>query len=205
MVKNLTTTELKKKLKRMDNEELIALVCEIFKQNNDAKHFLSAMFIGDDYIAGLLKDYKKKMDRMFSTDNDRWPSLTAVKKLITEFGKVADEVSTLDLMLYYVESGTEIINRFGYIDDSFENSFCNMFYKFGSRICALNQEEVFQLFKDRVDRVVEVATNSTCVYGDCIDEIAYNTFYTYDGEEDDDEELEENAEGNLCKVIPFRR
>jgi hypothetical protein len=56
--------------------------------------------------------------------------LSEAKNAISKFNKLSsDDLKTLDLMLYYVEIGTEFTNTYGDIDEKFYNSMVSMYRK----------------------------------------------------------------------------
>ena len=61
----ITLTELKKELKQFEQKELIQLVAELYKLNDDVKHYLSTRFLGEEAILALYETTNKKINNEF--------------------------------------------------------------------------------------------------------------------------------------------
>lgn len=124
---NLTT--LKNSLKELDQKELIGLVADLYKLNSEVKGYLSSRFAGDDEVAVLYEKAKKVVQNDFFPDRGIGKlGLSKEKEAITSFSKMTcDEFRTLDLMLFYVEIGTEFASLYGDIGENFYNSMNGMF------------------------------------------------------------------------------
>lgn len=173
MVK-LKITELKKELKAMDQKELIELISELYKRIPDVQHYLSARFMGEDAIASLYQSAKKKiMDEFFPDRGFGKMRLKEAKNAISNFKKLAnDEMKTIDLMIYYVEMGTEFTNAYGDIDAKFYNSMVSMYDKACDE-CSMDEEK-FKPFKDRLYHIVEESNGIGWGYHDALCEIYFS-------------------------------
>ncbi|WP_431026721.1 DUF6155 family protein [Lysinibacillus sp. LZ02] len=151
----LKLNELKKELKELDQKQLIQLVSELYKVNKDVQHYLSNKFGGEAAILELYEKTKEKVtDEFFPKRGFGKLRLAEAKKAISNFKKLSsDAVKTIDLMLYYVEIGTEFTHTYGDIDARFYDSMNSMYDKVITE-CNKN-EEYYQLFKDRLYAVVE--------------------------------------------------
>ncbi|WP_240510121.1 hypothetical protein [Virgibacillus profundi] len=67
-VTKLKITELKKHLKEYDQKELIGLVSELYKLNNDVQHYLSVKYLGGETIADLFESAEKEIEDEFFPD-----------------------------------------------------------------------------------------------------------------------------------------
>jgi hypothetical protein len=109
--------------------------------------------------------------------------LGEAKKEILNFKKLSmDELKTLDLMLFYVELGTEFTNSYGDIDAKFYNSMLSMYDKVVFE-CDKN-EEFYNLFKDRLYSVVQKSEGIGWGYHDGLCEIYYSRDWLDDEEEE---------------------
>lgn len=100
----MRSTELKKTLERFDKKELIQLIIEIAKLKRDNMEWLEIEFQKPDGLPELLKFYKMKISKALDSND-----LTRAKKAISDFEKNSPErEDVIDLMIYYVEKGTEI-------------------------------------------------------------------------------------------------
>jgi hypothetical protein len=176
-------TELKRSLKEHDQKELIQLISELYKLNNDVKDYLSCKFLGEEAINELFEKTKKKvMDEFFPDRGHGKLRLSEAKNAITNFKKLADDrIRTIDLMLYYVELGTEFTNSFGDIDSTFYNSMVSMYDKVAME-CD-KDEELFLRFEDRLYSVVHMSGGIGWGYHDTLCDIYYSIEWVTDEEE----------------------
>ncbi|MCD8509690.1 MAG: DUF6155 family protein [Bacillus sp. (in: Bacteria)] len=93
----------------------------MYKVNNDIQQFLSNKFMGEEAIDAFFEKTKQRInEEFFPNRGDAKLRLSEAKKAITEFQKMtSNEVKTTDLMLYYVELGTEFTSAYGDIDAPF--------------------------------------------------------------------------------------
>ncbi|MED4352470.1 DUF6155 family protein [Schinkia azotoformans] len=161
-------TDLKKKLKEFDQKELIQLVTELYKLNKDVQDFLSSKFIGEKAVEALFESAKKKVNDEFLPDKGFGKMrLGEARDAITNFKKITgDQLRTLDLMLFYVEVGTEFTNTYGDIDGRFYDSMISMYNKVISE-CA-KDEKLFKIFHDRLSSVIEDSSGIGWGYHDAL-------------------------------------
>lgn len=170
----LTLSELKKELKPFEQKELIQLIADLYKLNGDVKHYLSNRFIGEEAITSLYEATKKKIENEFFPERGFGKMrLKEAKNAIANFKKLAgDHEKTVDLMLYYVEIGTQFTNTYGDIDAPFYNSMISMY---GNVIDACNKDEaLFRTFEERLYAIVEESEGIGWGYHDCI----YDYYYS---------------------------
>jgi 3-methyladenine DNA glycosylase AlkD len=179
---NIKITELKKSLKEFDQKELIQLIAELYKLNTDVKDYLSSKFVGEEAIHDLFKKTKKKIqDEFFPERGFGKMRLSEAKNAITNFKKVtSDYIKTVDLMLYYVEIGTEFTNSYGDIDGKFYDSMVSMYNKVV--IECEKDEELFTIFRDRLYSVVEESDGIGWGYHDDLCDIYYSIEWLTDDE-----------------------
>ncbi len=135
---------------------------------------INAEFGGEDYLVELLDDYKQKMHDVFFPHSLRATfSIKNAKKLISDFKKVGDVITTLDLMLYYVECGTEFTNEYGDIDEQFYDSLCSVFAKFVYQLNSQPDDMAYQKFKTRINSLVHNSSDIGWGYGDYIFSTAF--------------------------------
>lgn len=180
---NLTITELKKSLKGLDQKELIQLIADLYKVNTDVKDYLSTKFGGEEVVNELYKKAKRKIEDVFSPDGAL--RLSNAKKAITDFKKTTgDSVKVVDLMLFYVEMGTDYTSSFGYIDESFYNSMLSMYDKVAEE-CE-KSEELFLLLDDRLYSCVTMSEGIGWGYHDVLCDIYYSISWVLEEEEDEE-------------------
>jgi len=154
-VNKIKIPELKRNLKELDQNELIGIIVNLYKLNNDVKDYLAVNLIGEEMIQELFERAKQEIEHEFFPVNGFGKlRLAKAKKAISDFKKLtSDYVKALDLKLCYVEFGTEFTNTYGDIDERFYDSMESTYIKV---VKACEKDEVlFEQFHDRLLAVVE--------------------------------------------------
>lgn len=164
-------SEIKKRLEPFDKKELINVIKDLHSLSKENKNFLSARFASDKNQ--IFKKYKEKVVEPFYPANGRFGSLklAPAKKAINDYKKASNDLlGTLDLMLTYVESGTEFTCEYGDIDENFYNSLESVLFNFQELISS-KSEDYLDDFKDRLIKLRNKASGLGWGYGDTVDEI----------------------------------
>ncbi|WP_206662954.1 DUF6155 family protein [Anaerobacillus alkaliphilus] len=180
----LKISELKKSLKQLDQKELIQLVVDMSKLNTDVKEFLATKYGGEEVVNELFNKAKKKITNEFFPEKGM-PKLrlTEAKKAIADFKKTTgDDMKVADLMLLYVEMGTEFTRSYGDIDWNFYNNMIVMYGKVAG--ACEKKEELYSLLKDRLYSCVLMSQGTGWGYEDALCEIYYSISWVT--EEDDE-------------------
>ncbi|HHY74279.1 MAG TPA: hypothetical protein GX497_13855 [Bacillus bacterium] len=107
--------------------------------------------------------------------------LSEARNAIANFKKITgDQLRTLDLMLFYVEVGTEFTNTYGDIDGKFYDSMVSMYNKV--IIECDKDENLFKIFRDRLYAVVEESDGIGWGYHDDLCELYYSLEWLEDEE-----------------------
>ncbi|MBN9931275.1 hypothetical protein HZD82_22060 [Pantoea agglomerans] len=110
--------------------------------------------------------------------------LGVARDAISNFKKLSsDDGKTIDLMLYYVETGTKFTNTYGDIEGKFYNSMVSMYNKVVNE--CNKSEEFYNIFKDRLYLIVSETDGIGWGYHDDICAIYYSLDWL---EEDEDDE-----------------
>jgi len=178
----LKITDLKKQLKEYDQNELIDLITELYKSDKSVEEFLSMKFIGGGVIENLYEDAKQKIrDEFFPDKGHGKLRLVAAKKTITKFKKLTNnQLKTVDLMLYYVESGTEFTLVYGDIDGKFYDSMESMYAKVIFE-CEESQA-LFDEFHSRLYSIVEKTEGIGWGYHDGLCDLYYSLSWLEEAE-----------------------
>jgi len=168
----LKVSDLKKELKELDQKELIQLITELYKNSKEVKKYLSTMFLGEEAIEDLYEKTKKAIkDEFFPERGFGKLRLAEAKKAITTFKKITnDEIKTMDLMIFYVEIGTEFTVTYGDINERFYSSMESMYEK----VLTSCNEEMFTFFNDRLLGILEASNEIGWGYPDSLNEIYYS-------------------------------
>lgn len=112
---------LKRQLSQYNQANLLELIAELHSLSADNKRFIEAKVINDDSI---IEKYRAIVGKSISTDapwkKSQQLSLKIAKKAISDYKKATGNIKgTIDLMIYYVERGTQFTCTFGDIDEHF--------------------------------------------------------------------------------------
>ena len=143
MPKKLPVAALKKQLKTLSQQEMISLICSLYQSCPDAANILSAKFSGQDFVKGLLAESKEKIEKEFSGQGMKGPSLSKAKK-----------EDVLELKLHYAECVAEFGSSFGDIPESFYDSLENVYSDVVSSLNKLGSEELFTAFYPRLKSII---------------------------------------------------
>ena len=119
-------SELKIELKKMNKEELLEMVYDLYKHNKGVKDFLDYHLNSDS--GTLFNKYKERINEAFFPKRGYKVKLAQAKKAISEFKKIGTKAEYLaDLMFYYVETGIKYGISKGSVKDALHNSLVSNF------------------------------------------------------------------------------
>ncbi len=160
----MKSTELKKTLTRFDKKELIHLITELAKLKKYNMEWLEIEFQRPDGLPELLEYYKKKISRAWDLND-----LTAAKKAISDFKKASpSRESLIDIMIYYVEQGTEIALDYG---DMYEDFYTRLENVYIDAIKLLNEWgdiKLIEKFRPRLETLVNKTEDMGWGYHDVL-------------------------------------
>ena len=158
--------------------ELINLLGELYQLNKENKYFISARC--SETCEEAIKPYRLLIKQLISPDiryGDERIEKTKAKKAISDYWKASgDNNGKIDLMLYYVECGTEFTLTYGDIDESFYNSLSSMFSHAVNEIKKSPKNEALGDFIHRLRAIVNDAKNIGWGYGDDVSELFHSSF-----------------------------
>lgn len=158
--------------------ELINLLGELYQLNDENKYFLSARC--SETCEEAIEPYRKLIKQFISPDiqyGDKRIEKAKAKKTISDYWKASgDNNGKIDLMLYYIECGTEFTLTYGDIDESFYNSLSSMFSHVVGEVVDLPKNKDFI---HRLREIVNDAKNIGWGYGDEVTELFNSSFSEY--------------------------
>lgn len=144
-------TELKKTLERFDKKELIRLIIELAKLKKYNMEWLEIEFQKPEGLPELLEYYKKKISKALDSND-----FTAAKKAITDFKKASpDRENLIDLMIYYVEQGTEITLDCGDMYEDFYTKLENVYIDSIKLLNEWGDTRLIEKFRPRLEALVD--------------------------------------------------
>lgn len=173
-------SNIRKRLLLRDHSELIAQIKDLFALSDENRRFLESRFAqGQDQVEAVLADYKQEIIYCFFGErgiSDDLPRLRDAGRLIRDYRKATMNSSgTLDLMLHYVETGTEFTNTYGDINEPFYNSLETVLVEFCDGILkSSDPEQAYVQFNKRLVALKKAAYSIGWGYGDAVQEILDN-------------------------------
>jgi len=173
-------SNIRKRLLLLDQSELIAEIKDLYVISDENRRFLGARFLQvQDQAEAVLADYKQEIIYCFFGErgiSDDLPKLRDAHRLIRDYRKATkDTVGTLDLMLHYVETGTEFTNTYGDINEPFYNSLESVLSDFYEGIFkSSDPDRSYGQFNKRMVALKKAAFGIGWGYGDAVQEILKN-------------------------------
>jgi hypothetical protein len=148
---------------------LIALVKDLHDALPDNRDFLLARFQADEDIGAALEKYRRKIvEQFFPARGDGKLKLAEARKAIRDYRKATGNLTgTIDLMLTYVENGTEFTHEFGDINESFYNSLESVLNEM-AQLLMREGKELYPRFRERIQRLATLADGIGWGYGDAV-------------------------------------
>lgn len=143
--KKILWSELKKEIVKYDHPKLIELISSLYSLSKENKRFLEAKIIND---GNVIEKYRDIISKSISTEapwlKSHQLNLKNAKKAISDYKKATGNIDgVLDLMIHYIECGTQFTLAFGDIDEGFYNSMESMFENVLKLMSSNNYSEDF--------------------------------------------------------------
>lgn len=146
----LTKTALQKHLNHLEKEELVDQLLALFSKFKAVNEHFQMEF--GDTTQGVVDMYKARLRKVFFGPRVRFPRLSAAKKIISEFKKVAlFEYDLIDLILYRVENSIEFANGRNY---PYENFYRSVESSFAEALKLIVNGRLEGDFKERCEKIV---------------------------------------------------
>jgi len=175
-----TWSALKRSLSNRGQSELLALVKELFELSADNRAFLAARFLAgephtDAAEGSVATPYRQRIHDAFY-DKGGWPRsnprLADARKGIRDYRKAtADSAGTLELMLTYVETGTDYSLDFGAEDASLFNSLSSVLSEIEAACSGQHGLALYDDFRERLLYLADRAGGIGWGYGDHVHSI----------------------------------
>ena len=156
MKREMTIPALKKRLAELERKELEKMLCDVYKNCDQAEQMLNLTLLDETYGKKLLEQYQEKLDKIFFPyDIVRVGfSLSMERKGLSDLKKGCQNIELIaELKLYFVECGTEFTNMYGDIDGSFYNVVCDMFCDVIKIVSG--DRTLFEKWNDRLVNIVQ--------------------------------------------------
>lgn len=159
---------LRSSLQEQSKPDLLSLVKDLYELRRENRTFLEVRFLSDQ---DSMEALRRRIAEALSPDpfSSRDLSLRAGREAIRDYRRaVGDPQGMVDLMLLYVESGTEYSSDLGYGNGPFFDSLESMFTAALKELFKLDESEREGPLA-RVHRILDLAKNLGWGYGDALE------------------------------------
>jgi hypothetical protein len=167
--------QVKSLLKSRNDVALLGLLRDLYELSEENRHFIQAKLTCD---TSTLRPYLEAVEKALYPDvyRNQPVRLGEARRAIAEYKKATkDGDGTLELMLRFVECGTEFTAEFGDIDERFYSSLSSMFARVVDAVGLLPAATQ----RPRVERLCQVVERARAVgwgYHDEIADLFYSAF-----------------------------
>lgn len=175
-----TWSQLKPHLQRLEKQDLLLIVRDLYALNADNKVFLSTRLLAGtpDEIA---EPYRRIICQVFNPDRGM-PSLrlSTARKALNDFKKAcADPLLTIDLMLFYVEQGVICTNSYGDIGEAFYSSLLSVYHSAAQLVDQISDRDRIDQFQHRFQEIISDTPNIGWGFHDRLVEIYNDMLLAY--------------------------
>lgn len=167
--------DVRRTLASKSQSELLNLIRDLYALHPEVEAFINARFV---VSTANLKPYQKIIEEAVSPDvmHDEDLDLERGQKAIRDYQKATnDQLGTLDLMLHYVECGTQFAMMYGYGAEFFFESLDEMFSQ-AVKMIKQNEQQVIDKFLPRLKHIADEAEDIGWGYGDAINDTFEQAF-----------------------------
>jgi hypothetical protein len=165
-------SELKRELRKLDKDQLIDLISDLYKKEKSVKQLLD--FYVNPNEKELFKEYRHTVITAFYPEHGYEIKLHKGREAISDFGKYGPSTHLLaDLMLVYVETGISFTNDFGDMNESFYSSLESMYVR---ALKLIQKEGILNKFAIRAKAIVDDTRNVGWGFHDYLAEVYYSFF-----------------------------
>jgi len=145
----MSLRKIKSELKTMSQEQLIEFITDLYKRMPNVKSYLDLTY-GNKYDIFIEKN-KKKIERLlYPTGRVMTFKDKEARKLIKEINRMEIPEISCELEFYYVECALDVLDVFGYSDNSF---FRGIYSAFNSAISNMNKINNYDKYEDRINKI----------------------------------------------------
>jgi len=177
------TPSVKSLIKDLEPSELREVIVELCKLNPKNRQFLQLHIQSSSKadVESITDEAKEKVySHLYGRSMFPKINLKGARQVIQEYSKVLKDYpgQIAELQLYYVETGTDITNEFGDMDERFYSSMESMFARFCKHI---NKHPVhFKAFRDRLINLEAASAGIGWGYSDSLGDMIYDLVESFD-------------------------
>ena len=164
-------SQVRAQLKDWPKPALTALIKDLYNASPANRDFLRARFQAEETAGAALEAYRRKIiEQFFPRRGVAKLKLAEARKAIRDYRKATGNVAgTVELMLTFVENGTEFTLEFGDIDGPFYNNLASVLSEMVNLLCQ-EGAELYPQFRERIARLETYASDIGWGYGDALRE-----------------------------------
>jgi len=153
----MTKNSLKSHLSNLNKSELIHLVKELANLRKENLVYLEAKFAEPFELPKVIQYYKEIIrDEFYPKRGESKMRLSVARKAISDFRKASkNEKAVIDLMIFYVETGTKFTNDYGDINEAFYTSMESMYWKVINLLNKTEDTGLIEHFRPRLKAIVK--------------------------------------------------
>ena len=168
-VKTSHWIEIRKTLSRCSQNDLLSLLNDLYALSSSNKDFLEARFLKNSHV---IEHYKSQLKK-YLAPSEPWKdhqkiSLREAKQVLSRYKKAThDRIGLIDLMIYYVECGTDFLDEYG---DMYESYYASLESVFNDILKLIKQypDEEIQDFIERLKSIMKKSDHMGWGYPDSL-------------------------------------
>lgn len=161
--------DVKQRLAGLDQEEMIALVKELFDRSKENRAFLSLRLLGQPGGEALESYRKQVSEAAYPKSIHKSAHIPTARKLIHTYSQgTTDVAGTLELMMTCLEQGTAYTRQYGDIDAVFYTSLGTVLSEMVKLFETPEGEKLYPHFEERLLTLRERACDIGWGYGDYV-------------------------------------
>ena len=167
-----TWSAIRKQLATFDQPALVAIVKDLYDLASANREFLHARFQFEEANGAALESYRKKViEQFFPARGFGKLKLGEARKAIRDYRKATGDIrGTADLLMTFVENGTDFTCTYGDIDSPFYSSIESGLDDLVALI-RTDATELYPIFAERLDHVNDKASGIGWGFGDYVSDV----------------------------------
>ncbi len=164
-------TDIRRRLVHTDMDYVVGIVKALFYFSKENRTFIASRLFPETDWSALLEKYRKQIkDAVFPSPAHRI-RLGDARKAIRAYRKATSDLAgTAELMLVYVESGTDCAQNYGMDYESFYTSLESMLNDLLDLLCDERNRRILERLHERVRDLEQSASDIGWGYGDYVSE-----------------------------------
>jgi hypothetical protein len=161
-------SSVREQLKAWRQPALMSLIKDLYDSSPANRDFLHARFQAEETGGAAMQAYRRKIiEQFFPSRGFGKLKLAEARKAIRDYRKAAGNAAgAIELMLSFVENGTEFTLQFGDIDGPFYNHLASVLNEMVQLLC--QDAELYPRFRERIVRLKTHAGDIGWGYGDLL-------------------------------------